>query len=54
MVASTGSDPFAQLSLEQFAALEADPKEQLLDRLDRLVSNGTITSTSPTASRRPR
>ncbi|HEX3757201.1 MAG TPA: hypothetical protein VHW23_00785 [Kofleriaceae bacterium] len=49
-----GSDPFAQLSLEQFAALEADPKEQLLDRLDRLVSNGTITTASPKASRGPR
>lgn len=48
-----GSDPFAALSLDQFAALEADPNEHLLDRLDRLVSDGTITSSTPKTPRRP-
>jgi hypothetical protein len=37
-----GPDPFAALSLEQFAALEADPSERFLDRLDRLWSHGKI------------
>jgi hypothetical protein len=49
-----GSDPFADLSLEQFAALEADPKEPLLDRLDRLVGDGTITNGKRPTSKRPR
>ncbi|TMQ08803.1 MAG: hypothetical protein E6J90_10315 [Deltaproteobacteria bacterium] len=42
LAADLGPDPFAQLTLEQFAALESDPAEPLLDRLDRLVDDGTI------------
>jgi len=30
------------LSLEQFDALESDPAESFIDRLDRLVDDGTI------------
>jgi len=37
-----GPDPFARLSLEQFDALESDPAESFIDRLDRLVDDGTI------------
>lgn len=33
---ATFHDPFADLSLEQFASLEADPREPMLDRLERL------------------
>jgi len=40
--ADLGPDPFAALSLEQFAALETDRAEPFLDRLDRLVDDGTI------------
>jgi hypothetical protein len=45
--ADVGSDPFANPSLEQFAALESDPSESFLDRLDRFVGNGTITFRTP-------
>lgn len=48
-----GPDPFARLSLEQFAALESDPDEAFLDRLDRLVGDDTIASGKRGASKRP-
>jgi hypothetical protein len=35
-------DPFAHLTLEQFAELELDESENLLDRLDRLWEAGEI------------
>jgi hypothetical protein len=35
-------DPFADLDLEQFAKLEADPAQPLLDRLDRLWDEGKL------------
>jgi hypothetical protein len=35
-------DPFAELSLDDFAALELDPAESLLDRLDRLWDEGRL------------
>jgi uncharacterized C2H2 Zn-finger protein len=46
--ADMGPDPFANLTLDQFGAFESGPKESFLDRLDRLVSNGTITTGPPT------
>jgi len=49
-----GTDPFARLSLEQFAALESDPDEPLLDQLDRLVGDGTIKDGKRPPSKRPR
>jgi len=38
----TQTDPFARLSLEQFAALEVDPRERFLDRLNRLWDEGKL------------
>jgi hypothetical protein len=35
-------DPFAGLSLQEFAAIELDPDDGLLDRLDRLWDEGAI------------
>lgn len=49
-----GPDPFAGLSLGQFAELESNPNEPLLDRLDRLVDDGTITGGRPDSSKRHR
>jgi hypothetical protein len=37
-------DPFADLTIEQFAALELDPETRFLDRLDRLWEEGAILS----------
>jgi len=36
------TDPFARLSLEQFAALEIDPRERFLDRLNRPWDEGKL------------
>src|SRR5262245_5640521 len=35
-------DPFAELGLDEFAALETDPREGLLDMLDRMWNQGTL------------
>ena len=40
--ADLGPDPFADLSLDQFAALETNRNETLLDRLDRLWRDGKV------------
>lgn len=39
-------DPFQDLGLEDFARLELDPDEPLLDRLDRLWDQGDLKSSS--------
>jgi hypothetical protein len=49
-----GPDPFSALSLAQFAALEADPTEPLLDRLDRLATQGVLALPSPSAQKPPK
>jgi hypothetical protein len=36
------ADPFADLDLEEFAALELAPDEGILDRVDRMWEEGTL------------
>jgi len=43
--ADLGADPFYELSLQQFAAVEADSNEAFMDRLERLWREGRLGGT---------